>query len=97
MSELFEHPTIEELEGAFLPDCADEAMAETPSMVSRCVNCPGRSGTEASRNEITTRLLSDCKRRRFPFFCHMTRSGEFCTHLCADWTEAVKRSESEGR
>lgn len=82
-------PSIAEQEAVFLPDCADEALASHPRMAARCTQCPGRDGTEASKSPTTSRLLSDCKRRRFPFWCHMSRRGEFCTHLCADWAEAV--------
>jgi hypothetical protein len=82
----YERPSDEELEDIFLQDCADSAMAESLSMATMCAECPGRAGTDASNTKTTTDNLSACKRRRFPFWCHMTRKGEFCTHLCASWT-----------
>lgn len=90
MEKAVERPSDKEIEEFFLPDCADEAMANSPSMPDRCIGCPGRVGTEANLNAITMTTLDACKRRRFPFYCHMTRRGEFCTHLCADWVSAME-------
>jgi hypothetical protein len=69
----------------FFPDCYDDALSTTPTMKDRCVQCPGRAGTSASENQVTMHTLAKCIERRFPFMCHMTREGEFCTHLCAHW------------
>lgn len=64
MEKAVERPSDKEIEEFFLPDCADEAMANSPSMPDRCIGCPGRVGTEANLNAITMTTLDACKRRR---------------------------------
>jgi hypothetical protein len=73
----------------YLPDNYDEVVAEFPVLATSCAQCPATPGTAASQNPVTASTLAECIRARCGFFCHMTRDGEFCTHLCAGWAAAV--------
>lgn len=86
-----------EADEVFFPDCADEALGKHPRMARPCAECPGTEGTKASKDPVTPHLLSHCIERRFPFWCHLTSDGEFSTHLCAGWADAVDPSGLENR
>lgn len=79
----------------YLPDNADEAMAELPAMARRCAGCAFTPGTEAHGTPTTSRIAQECAAARCAFLCHMAADGMgHKTHLCAGWVEAIAAGRS---
>ena len=79
----------------YLPDNADQVISEYPAMAKPCIACPYTAGTEASRNPLTSRLARESTEARSAFWCHLTRQGVVCTHLCAGWIDSLDPAQAE--
>jgi hypothetical protein len=74
----------------YLKACAVEALTESPIMQRPCSGCAFVSGTEASRDPITSMKAAECVERSHAFWCHMPSDGYGDkTHLCAGWISAL--------